>query len=99
MAKTSRKRLLQQLFLSRHPLVILTSYQLFSNMTEDFLVDDDSPTGDGDRVWDYVILDEGHIIKNPQTKLCKAVFQVSAKHRLILTGDALMSAKTIILVG
>lgn len=34
---------------------------------------------------DYVILDEGHKIKNP-TKTSKSVHQIPARHRIILTG-------------
>ncbi|GFS24601.1 DNA excision repair protein ERCC-6-like [Elysia marginata] len=36
-------------------------------------------------VWDYVILDEGHKIKNP-TKTSKSINSVPAKMRMILTG-------------
>ncbi|CAM9810391.1 unnamed protein product, partial [Sphacelaria rigidula] len=43
--------------------------------------------GDGrNHKWDYVVLDEGHKIKNPSTKVCKAVHQVPAKRRLVLSG-------------
>ncbi|XP_012936041.1 DNA excision repair protein ERCC-6-like [Aplysia californica] len=35
--------------------------------------------------WDYVILDEGHRIKNP-TKTSKSMHRVPAKNRIILTG-------------
>lgn len=34
---------------------------------------------------DYVILDEGHKIKNP-TKTTKGINAVGAKHRIIMTG-------------
>ncbi|KAL4223042.1 DNA excision repair protein ERCC-6-like [Mactra antiquata] len=36
-------------------------------------------------VWDYVILDEGHKIKNP-TKTSKGVHAIPARNRIILTG-------------
>ncbi|XP_052223734.1 DNA excision repair protein ERCC-6-like isoform X2 [Dreissena polymorpha] len=36
-------------------------------------------------VWDYMILDEGHKIKNP-TKTSKGVHAIPAQHRIILTG-------------
>ncbi|GFO09812.1 DNA excision repair protein ercc-6-like [Plakobranchus ocellatus] len=36
-------------------------------------------------VWDYVILDEGHKIKNP-TKTSKSIHHVPARMRMILTG-------------
>ena len=41
--------------------------------------------------WNYVILDEGHIIKNGKTKLSKAVKSLSANHRLILTGTPIQN--------
>lgn len=55
---------------------VVTSYQLFTNMQESFCISQ----------WDYVILDEGHIIKNPSTKLSKAVHMLKTNHRLLLTG-------------
>ena len=36
--------------------------------------------------WNYCILDEGHIIKNGRTKLSKAIKQLTAANRLILSG-------------
>lgn len=36
-------------------------------------------------VWDYIILDEGHRIKNP-SKTTKRLHSIPAKNRIILTG-------------
>eukprot|EP00698_Gefionella_okellyi_P019188 TRINITY_DN5848_c0_g1_i3.p1 TRINITY_DN5848_c0_g1~~TRINITY_DN5848_c0_g1_i3.p1 ORF type:complete len:845 (-),score=211.65 TRINITY_DN5848_c0_g1_i3:45-2579(-) len=36
--------------------------------------------------WDYVILDEGHKIKNPHIRISKSLRQIRARHRLLLTG-------------
>jgi TATA-binding protein-associated factor len=41
--------------------------------------------------WNYCILDEGHIIKNGKTKLTKAVKQLRAIHRLILSGTPIQN--------
>ena len=41
--------------------------------------------------FNYCILDEGHIIKNPKTKLSKAVKQIQAMHRLILSGTPIQN--------
>lgn len=41
--------------------------------------------------YNYCVLDEGHIIKNSQSKLAKAVKQISANHRLILTGTPIQN--------
>lgn len=36
--------------------------------------------------WDYIVLDEGHKIKNPSTKVAKAFKTLPACNRVILTG-------------
>ncbi|XP_053648070.2 TATA-binding protein-associated factor 172 isoform X2 [Cherax quadricarinatus] len=41
--------------------------------------------------WNYVILDEGHIIKNGKTKSCRAIKQLVAHHRLILSGTPIQN--------
>ncbi|KZO97896.1 SNF2 superfamily chromatin remodeling protein [Calocera viscosa TUFC12733] len=41
--------------------------------------------------WHYCILDEGHIIKNGKAKITKAVKQVHAEHRLILSGTPIQN--------
>jgi SNF2 family DNA or RNA helicase len=64
------------------PKVVISSYQLVSNMIDEF-----SNRGK----WDYVILDEGHIIKNPSTKTSKSMHQLMARHRLILTGTPIQN--------
>ena len=42
--------------------------------------------------WNYVILDEGHVIKNGKTKASQAVKQLVAAHRLILSGTPLQNS-------
>lgn len=39
----------------------------------------------------YVVLDEGHVIKNPKTKLTQAVKQLRAQHRLLLSGTPIQN--------
>lgn len=41
--------------------------------------------------WNYVVLDEGHIIKNGKTKSSKAIKQLTANHRLILSGTPIQN--------
>ncbi|CAH8863785.1 unnamed protein product [Trichobilharzia szidati] len=41
--------------------------------------------------WNYVILDEGHIIKSSKSKVTRAVKQLIAQHRLILTGTPIQN--------
>lgn len=41
--------------------------------------------------WNYVILDEGHIIKNGKTKCSQAMKRLIANHRLILSGTPIQN--------
>ena len=36
--------------------------------------------------WTYVVLDEGHLLKNPKTKTAQAARQIKAKHKILLSG-------------
>lgn len=42
-------------------------------------------------VFDYVVLDEGHIIKNSNTKTSKSMHALRSHHRLLLTGIFIIS--------
>ncbi|GMM57508.1 DNA-binding ATPase [Maudiozyma humilis] len=61
--------------------IIVTSYDVARNDLEWLLKYD----------YNYCVLDEGHIIKNSQSKLAKAVKQLQANHRLILTGTPIQN--------
>ncbi|KLU81240.1 TATA-binding protein-associated factor MOT1 [Magnaporthiopsis poae ATCC 64411] len=41
--------------------------------------------------WNYVVLDEGHLIKNPKAKTSIAVKKLASNHRLILTGTPIQN--------
>lgn len=41
--------------------------------------------------WNYVVLDEGHLIKNPKAKITMAVKRLISNHRLILTGTPIQN--------
>lgn len=41
--------------------------------------------------WNYVVLDEGHLIKNPKAKITVAVKKLISNHRLILTGTPIQN--------
>ena len=41
--------------------------------------------------WNYCVLDEGHVIKNGKTKCSKAIKQIVANHRLILSGTPIQN--------
>jgi SNF2 family DNA or RNA helicase len=42
--------------------------------------------------WEWVILDEGHRIRNPGTNLCQLVHKIESRGRLILSGTPLQVA-------
>ena len=59
-----------------HHNLIITSYEIVRSDVE-FLAS---------VKWNYLILDEGHVIKNTKTKTAGAIRQLTAAHRVILTG-------------
>lgn len=61
--------------------IILTSYDVVRKDIEHL----------GQISWNYCILDEGHIIKNPKSKITGAVKQLKAEHRLILSGTPIQN--------
>ena len=85
LTKKKRQMLLDNAFqtsMRYSPKVVISSYQLVSIMIDDFA---------GRGKWDYVILDEGHTIKNPSTKTYKAMQELSSRHRLIMTGTPIQN--------
>lgn len=80
--KKGRSRILESTFKSRNRQIVITSYHLIANMVDAF-------TNCGR--WDYVILDEGHTIKNPQTKISKAMQVLNSNKRLILSGTPIQN--------
>lgn len=65
--------------------VLLTSYGMAQTNYEAFCTQNGAQF-----VWCYLILDEGHKIKNP-TKTTKAIYEIPGKHRLVLTGTAIQN--------
>ncbi|KAI8588783.1 SNF2 family N-terminal domain-containing protein [Geranomyces variabilis] len=61
--------------------VVITSYEVLRNDIAELK----------DVRFNYCILDEGHMIKNPKTKLTQAVKNVTAMHRLILSGTPIQN--------
>lgn len=62
--------------------LVVTSYDVLSN---------DLPHFENVK-WNYVALDEGHVIKNPKTKVARAVRTLSPLHKLILTGTPIQNS-------
>ncbi|RKF55709.1 TATA-binding protein-associated factor MOT1 [Golovinomyces cichoracearum] len=73
-----RSRLLDQL---RKTDIVITSYDICRN-DADVL----TPLN-----WNYLVLDEGHLIKNPRAKITLAVKRLLSNHRLILSGTPIQN--------
>ncbi|KAF7545626.1 hypothetical protein G7Z17_g9034 [Cylindrodendrum hubeiense] len=61
--------------------IIITSYDVCRNDSD--ILDKHN--------WNYVVLDEGHLIKNPKAKITQAVKRLASNHRLILTGTPIQN--------
>lgn len=61
--------------------IVITSYDICRND-----VDVLTPIN-----WNYLVLDEGHIIKNPRAKSTMAVKRLQSNHRLILSGTPIQN--------
>ncbi|GBP77253.1 DNA excision repair protein ERCC-6 [Eumeta japonica] len=44
------------------------------------------------RTWHYIILDEGHKIRNPETQVSKLIRKIKTPHRLIITGSPMQNS-------
>ena len=60
---------------------IITSYEILRNDLESLRT----------IKWNYMILDEGHVIRNSKIKITKACKSVNARHRLILSGTPIQN--------
>ncbi|KAI1082259.1 hypothetical protein F5B20DRAFT_29430 [Whalleya microplaca] len=61
--------------------IVVTSYEVCRNDTA--LLEKQN--------WNYIVLDEGHLIKNPKAKISIAVKKLISNHRLILTGTPIQN--------
>ncbi|KAI5371105.1 Putative TATA-binding protein-associated factor Mot1 [Septoria linicola] len=61
--------------------IVITSYEIARNDVEILL-----PIN-----WNYCVLDEGHLIKNPKAKVSQAVKRLMSNHRLILSGTPIQN--------
>ncbi|KAK2993462.1 hypothetical protein RJ640_005156 [Escallonia rubra] len=73
--------------------VLLTTYDIVRNnaksLSGDFYFHDDR--SDDETTWDYLILDEGHLIKNPTTQRAKSLLEIPSAHRIIISGTPLQN--------
>ncbi|KAH9668733.1 protein CHROMATIN REMODELING 24 [Citrus sinensis] len=73
--------------------VLLTTYDIVRNNSKSlrgssFISDE---AGDDDAIWDYMILDEGHLIKNPSTQRAKSLLEIPSAHRIIISGTPIQN--------
>lgn len=61
--------------------IVVTSYDVCRNDIDAFAA----------FTWNYCILDEGHLIKNPRAKTTLAVKRLASNHRLILSGTPIQN--------
>ncbi|GAB0133975.1 hypothetical protein EsDP_00002363 [Epichloe bromicola] len=61
--------------------IVVTSYDVCRNDTDVL----------NNHSWNYIVLDEGHLIKNPKAKITQAVKRLASNHRLILTGTPIQN--------
>ncbi|XP_058195377.1 protein CHROMATIN REMODELING 24 isoform X3 [Rhododendron vialii] len=73
--------------------ILLTTYDLVRNnakaLSGDYYFHDDG--NEDDITWDYMILDEGHMIKNPSTQRAKSLLQIPSAHRIVISGTPIQN--------
>ncbi|KAJ1387805.1 SNF2-related, N-terminal domain [Sesbania bispinosa] len=73
--------------------VLLTTYDIVRNNSKSLRGNnyfDDEESEDG-ITWDYMILDEGHLIKNPSTQRAKSLLEIPCAHRIVISGTPLQN--------
>ncbi|KAJ0040417.1 hypothetical protein Pint_27404 [Pistacia integerrima] len=73
--------------------ILLTTYDIVRNNSrslrgDNYFIDESS---DNDATWDYMILDEGHLIKNPNTQRAKSLLEIPSAHRIIISGTPIQN--------
>ncbi|KAK1418802.1 hypothetical protein QVD17_27949 [Tagetes erecta] len=70
--------------------VLLTTYDIVRNNFKALSGNYDEMEDDAE-TWDYMILDEGHLIKNPSTQRAKSLLAIPCAHRIIISGTPLQN--------
>ncbi|CAJ1937777.1 unnamed protein product [Sphenostylis stenocarpa] len=73
--------------------VLLTTYDIVRNNSKSLRGNSylDDEEGEDEATWDYMILDEGHLIKNPSTQRAKSLLEIPSAHRIIISGTPLQN--------
>ncbi|KAJ0969486.1 hypothetical protein J5N97_022363 [Dioscorea zingiberensis] len=72
--------------------ILLTTYDIVRNNYKS-IRGDWFAHGESDEamLWDYTILDEGHIIKNPNTQRAKSLLELPSSHRIVISGTPIQN--------
>ncbi|CAM6093032.1 unnamed protein product [Calypogeia fissa] len=76
--------------------VLLTTYDMVRCNLQVLSGDKHGRDGYGDTseditTWDYLVLDEGHLIKNPSTGRAKSLRELPSSHRIIISGTPIQN--------
>ncbi|RLM65401.1 protein CHROMATIN REMODELING 24 [Panicum miliaceum] len=71
--------------------VLLTTYDIVRNNYK--LIRSNSYNDDDEEgtLWNYVILDEGHLIKNNKTQRAQSLFEIPCAHRIVISGTPIQN--------
>lgn len=73
--------------------IILTTYDIVRNnwkqLSQSNSLGDDCD--EDEPIWDYMILDEGHLIKNPSTQRAQSLLAVPCAHRIVISGTPIQN--------
>ncbi|KAJ1297220.1 hypothetical protein BS78_01G361300 [Paspalum vaginatum] len=73
--------------------VLLTTYDIVRNnykLIRGSSYDNDDDDEEG-TLWNYVILDEGHLIKNNKTQRAQSLFEIPCAHRIVISGTPIQN--------
>ncbi|KAJ6305575.1 hypothetical protein OIU78_021007 [Salix suchowensis] len=73
--------------------ILLTTYDIVRNNSKSlrgdhYFIDDES---EDSYIWDYMILDEGHLIKNPSTQRAKSLLEIPSAHCIVISGTPIQN--------
>ncbi|PVH31739.1 hypothetical protein PAHAL_9G222700 [Panicum hallii] len=66
--------------------IVRNNYKLIRGNSYNNFDDDEEGT-----LWNYVILDEGHLIKNNKTQRAQSLFEIPCSHRIVISGTPIQN--------
>ncbi|KAL6844258.1 hypothetical protein ACP4OV_025931 [Aristida adscensionis] len=75
--------------------ILLTTYDIVRNnyklIRGNSYNNYDEDEDEDEALWNYVILDEGHLIKNHTTQRAKSLFEIPCVHRIVISGTPIQN--------